>query len=108
MPTSMFNDSGDMITGKAKAQLKKQLQVEMSSRSVSQTVTCRVLDGSAVLRLIHWSVNGTVRDNIVNFRQYIQQKLTSSDVFIVFDRYQAFSTKGTTRINRTIDASSVH
>ncbi|KAG0710056.1 Lachesin [Chionoecetes opilio] len=30
----MFNDSGDMRTGKAKAQLKKQLQVEMSSRNV--------------------------------------------------------------------------
>ena len=32
--TSMFNDSGDMRTGKTKAQLKKQLQVEMSSRNV--------------------------------------------------------------------------
>lgn len=108
MPTSLFNDSGDMRTGKAKAQLKKQLQVEMSSRNVSPKVDCRVLDGSAVLWVIHWPANGTVCDFVVNFKQYIQHKLTSSDVYLVFDRYQDFSTKSTTRCNRTTEASRVH
>ncbi|KAG0711417.1 hypothetical protein GWK47_020644 [Chionoecetes opilio] len=104
----MFNDSDDMRTGKAKAQLKNQLQVEMSSRNVLPKVKCRVLDGSAVLWAIHWPANGTVRDFVVNFKQYIQQKLTSSDVYLVFDRYQDFSTKSTTRCNRTTEASRVH
>ena len=106
--TSMFNDSGDMRTGKAKAQLKKQLQVEMSSRNVSPKFDCRVLDGSAVLWVIHWPANGTVCDFVVNFKQYIQHKLTSSDVYLVFDMYQDFSTKSTTRCNRTTEASRVH
>ncbi|CAM1304979.1 Uncharacterised protein at_DN2341 [Pycnogonum litorale] len=99
----MFNDSGDMRTGKAKAQLKKQLQVEMSSRNILPNVKCRVIDGSAVLWVIHWPANGTARDFVVNFKQYIQQKLTSSDVYLVFDRYQDFSTKSTTRCNRTTE-----
>ena len=94
----MFNDSGDMRTGKAKAQLKEQLQVEMSSGKVK----CKVLDGSAVLRVIHCPANGTVRYFVVNFKQYIQHKLTSSDVS---DWYQDFGTKTTTRCVRTTEAS---
>ena len=58
--------------------------------------------------MIHWIANGTVRDFVVNFKQYIQHKLTSSDVYLVFDRYQDFSTKSTTRCNRTTEASRVH
>ncbi|KAG0717389.1 hypothetical protein GWK47_054561 [Chionoecetes opilio] len=104
----MFNYSGDIRKGKAKAQLKKQLQVEMLSRNVLPKVKCRVLDSSAVLWVIHWPANGTVRDFVVNFKQYIQQKLTSSDVYLVFDRYQDFSTRSTTRCNRSTEACRVH
>ena len=70
----MFTDSGDMRIGKSKAQLKIQLQVELSTRKTSQEIQCRVLDGSAVLWVIHWPLNGKVRDYIANFRKYIEQK----------------------------------
>ncbi|KAG0715840.1 hypothetical protein GWK47_011021 [Chionoecetes opilio] len=80
----------------------------MSSRNVLPKVKCRVLDGSAVLWVIHWPANGTVRDFVVNIKQYIQQKLTSSDVYLVLNRYQDFSTKSTTRCNRTTETSRVH
>ena len=45
VPTSMFTDSGDMRIGKSKAQLKTQLQVELSTRKASQEIQYRVLDG---------------------------------------------------------------
>ena len=76
----------------------------MASRNVFPKVHCSVLDGSAVL----WPANGTVRDFVVNFKQYIQHKLNSSDVYLVFDRYQDVSTKSTTRCNRITWASRVH
>ena len=67
-----------------------------------------MLDGSAVLWVIHWPENGTVRYFVVNFKQYIQQKLISGDVYLVFDRYLDFSTKSATRCNRTSEANRVH
>ena len=60
VPTSMFTDSCDMRIGKSKAQLKTQLQVELSTRKASQEIQCRVLDGSAVRWIIHWPFNGKV------------------------------------------------
>ena len=65
----MFTDSGDMQIGKNKAQLKTQLQVELPTRKASQEIQCRVLDGSAVLWVIHWPLDGKVRDYVANFRK---------------------------------------
>ena len=104
VPTSMFTDSGDMRIGKSKEQLKTQLQVELSTRKTSQEIQCRVLDGSAVLWVIHWPLNGKVRDYVVNFRKYIEQKLEVGDVYLVF----VYSTKSTTRSGRATEASRVH
>ena len=80
VPTSLFTDSGDMGIRKSKAQLKTQLQVVLSTRQASQEIQCRVLDGSAVLWVIHWPLNGKVRDYVANFRKYIEQKLEVGDV----------------------------
>ena len=97
VPIYMFTDSGDMRIGKCKSQLKTQLQVELSTRKASQEIQCRVLDGSAVLWVIHWPLNGKVRDYVANFRKYIEHKLEVGDVYLVFDRYREYSTKSTTR-----------
>ena len=80
VPTSMFTDSGGMRMGKSKAQLKTQLQIELSTRKASQEIQCRVLDGSAVLWVIHWPLNGKVRDCVANIRKHIEQKLEVGDV----------------------------
>ena len=108
VPTSMFTDSGDMRIRKSKAQLKTRLQVELSTRKASQEIQCWVLDGSAVLWVILWPLNGKVRDNVANFRKYIEQKLEVSDIYLVFDRYREYSTKSTTRSGRVTEASRVH
>ena len=34
-----------------------------------------------------------VKDYVESFKQYLQQHLTSGDVYLVFDRYIEFSTK---------------
>ena len=104
----MFTDSGDMQIGKNKAQLKTQLQVELSTRKASQEIQCRVLDGSAELWVIHWPLNGKIRHYVANFRKYIEQKLEVGDVYLVFDRYREYSTNSTTRSDRATDASRVH
>ena len=49
----MFTELCDMRIGKSERQLKIQLQVELSIRKTSQEKQCRVIDGSAVLRVIH-------------------------------------------------------
>ena len=104
----MFTDSGDMRIGKNKAQLKTQLQVELSTSKAYQEIQSRVFDGSAVLWVSHWPLNGKVRDYVANFRKYIEQKLEVSDVYLVFDRYREYSTKSPTRSGRTTEASRVH
>ena len=105
VPTSMFTDLGDMRIGKNKAQLKTQSQVELSTRKAFQEIQSRVFDGSAVLWVSHWPLNGKVRDYVANFRKYIEQKLEVSDVYLVFDRYREYSTKSTTRSGRATEAS---
>ena len=105
VPTSMFTDSGDMRIGKSKTQLKTQLQVELSTRKDSHEIQCRVLDGSAVLWVIHWPLNGKVPEYVANFRK---QKLEVGDVELVFGRYMEYSTKSTTRSWRATEASRVH
>ena len=104
----MFTDSCDMRIGKSKAQLKTQLQGELSTRKASQEMQCKVLDGLAVLWVIHWPLNGKVRDYVANFRKYIEQKLEVGDVYLVFDRYREYSTKSTTRSERATEAIRVH
>ena len=80
VPTSMFTYSGDMRIGMSKAQQYTQSQIELSTRKASQEIQCRVLDGSAVLWVIHWPLNGKVRGCVANIRKYIEQKLEVGDV----------------------------
>ena len=104
VPTSMFEDSGDMRIRKTKSLL----QVEVSTRHTSSQISCLVIDGSAVLYTIHWPANGTVGDFICNFRTYVGQKLKQGEVYLVFDRYRQYSTKGVTRSGRQSNASKVY
>ena len=107
VPTSMFTDSGDMRIGKSKAQLKTQLQVDLSTRKASQEIQCRVLDGSVVLWVIHWPLKRKVRDYVANFRKCSEQKLEVGDVYLIFDRYKEYSTKSITRSGRATEARRV-
>ena len=108
VPTSMFADTGELRIGKANSVLKKQLQVEVSMRHTSSRISCLVVDGSAVIYIIHWPANGTVNYYIDNFKAFIGQKLNQCDVYLVFDRYMSYSTKSVTRSGRQSNVSKVY
>ena len=57
---------------------------------------------------MHWPAKGTVVDFVNNFKKYISSKLHESDVYLVFDRYQDYSTKSVTREGRASDASRLY
>lgn len=92
----------------AKSQLKRQLQVDVSSRKTLEDVKCVVLDGPAVPWVIPWPSNGTVYDFVTNVKKYISKKLEKTDMYLVFNRYKDFSTKSAARSDRETEASRVH
>lgn len=99
IPTSLFEDDGSIRVAKTKSTLKKKLQVEQSVRTVEQhDVT--ILDGCAILWIIHWPQNGTVQGFINSLLSFVLSRLVQSDVYLVFDRYYEYSIKGTTRSYR--------
>ena len=96
MPTSMFDEKGEMRIAKTKSTLKKNLQVEISTRLGPQPEVT-ILVGCAILWVIHWPNRGIVQDFVDNFTSYIMAKVDKSDVYLVFDRYHDFSIKSGTR-----------
>ena len=108
VPTSMFSETGDMKICTAKSVLKKVLQSTVSTRHLETQISCNVIDGSAVLYVIHWPVNGTLQDYVTSFKYYISKMLKTRDVYLVFDRYRPYNTKSVTRSGRTTQASRVH
>jgi hypothetical protein len=104
----MFLDSGAMRICKAKSELKKRLAKEALSRCNMPNVAETVLDGSAVLWVVHWPVKGVIADFVENFKGFLLKKLLDSDVYLIFDRYREYSTKSVTRDARTCEASRVY
>ena len=85
VPTSMFTANGMRIC-KAKANLKRKLQAEVSQYDVG-VESHTVIDGSALLWTIHWPEDGTVDDFVQNVKSRITVYLEQSDVYLIFDRY---------------------
>ena len=54
---------------KTKSVLKRKLQVEQSSRTLQQPEVV-IIDGCAILWIIHWPSQGTVQDFVNGFLQY--------------------------------------
>ncbi len=95
----MFNDKGQMRISKSKSTLKRKLQVEKSSRlSINPDTT--IVDGCAILWIIHWPNKGTVQDYVDNFVSYISTRTGHSHVRLVFDRYHDYSIKSGARQER--------
>ena len=96
IPTSMFDENGNMGDAKTKSNLKNALKVEVSRRLAEQDVQATFLDGCAVLWVVPWPTSGTVHDYLVRFRSYLHGHLAKSYVYLVFDRYIEGSTKEAT------------
>ena len=75
----------------------------MSSRCSTSNVAASVLDGSAVLWVVHWPAKGVIADFVENFKGSLLKKLLESDVYLIFDRY---STKSVT--TDACESSSVY
>jgi hypothetical protein len=103
VPTSMFEDSGEMRIAKTKSVLKRKIQVDVSARLSQPEVV--IIDACAILWIIHWPTNGTVSDFVDSFSTDVFRKLQHSDVNVVFDRYNDYSIKSGTRSSRAGQAS---
>ena len=99
IPTSIFEENGDMHITKTKSVLKKKLQVEISDRMCS-TPSAIIIDGCAILWVIQWPTKATVEDFIVNLIAFLNEKLKSCDTYLIFDRYHDNSIKRATRTAR--------
>lgn len=107
IPTSLFVEDGGMRPASSKSKLMNCLEVQQSYRNVPQPKLA-VLDGCAILWVIHWPPGGTVQDLATTLAKYIQRKLVIGDVNLVFDRYYDFSTKGCTRGRRAASGDHCH
>ena len=107
VPTSMFDDTGDMRIAKSKSTLKKLFKLEVSDR-VAGGANASVFDGSAILWVVPWPADGSVDDYIANFKYAIGKRLRVEDVYLIFDRYYDYSTKSVTRGSRAAGVSRVH
>ena len=83
----MFNDKSQMLISKSKSTLKKKLQVEKSSRLSTNSDTT-IVDGCAVLWIIHWPNKGIVQDYVDNIVSYISTRTGQSNVHLVFDNVE--------------------
>ncbi len=71
-----------------------------------------VIDGCALLWIPQWPSSTStkqplVMDFVKKFKDHIREKLKSGDVYLVFDRYENFSTKSFTRISRMAEGCKV-
>ena len=105
VPSAMFNENGMKIC-KTKSVLKRNLQVEMSNRTLHPDAT--VIDGSALLWTINWPSEGTVNDFVTNVKNRLKKYLEKTDVYLVFDRYHDFCTKLLARGGRETGVTRTH
>ena len=49
---------------------------------------CVIIDGSAILWVVHWPTHGTVESLIDNVFSYVMSKMQNADVYLIFDRYE--------------------
>ena len=109
VPTSMFNEEGQMRPATTKSILKNALKVETSKRLSEVTLDAIFLDGCAVLWIIPWPTGpASVQDYIDRFRSYIDGQLKISNVYLLFDRYIKSSTKEHLRHTRDKAASRTY
>ena len=101
----MFDDSGAMRITKTKSVLKQKLQVEQSSRTSMQPQVV-IIDGCAILWVIHWPESGTVQNIIDGLINYVIKLLKESDVYAEFDCYYEHSIKSVIRCERAGEVQS--
>ena len=99
LPTSMFDDNGNMRISTSKSVLKNKLQVTKSTRaSIKPNVI--IIYGFAILWCLYWSSDAIIQDYEDSFWYYVSRRLNRCDVYLIFDRYYEYSIKIGTRKSR--------
>jgi len=100
-----------MRISKSKSDLKNLTKIEASARHLTPEATCTVIDGCALLWIPQWpsssSSSQKPMDYVKKFKHHIL-KQKASDVYLVFDRYEDFSTKSSTRTSRMAEGCKVY
>lgn len=101
IPTSLFDENGDMRTTN-KSVLKNKITTPVSKSSTLEPPTVIVVDACALLWSVAWpSGPARVSDYIDAVVTALLRRCTSSKVaHIIFDRYHPLSTKGCCRARR--------
>ena len=86
-------------TADLKSQMKNCLGVEQSHPDVN------MIDGCALLWSVYWPASGTMGDVVQIMVAYLQKRMDFTDVYPVFDRYQPYSPKGSTWIERSSESA---
>ena len=112
IPTGLFSDSGDMRISKSKSTLKNLTKVDASSRQAAKEATCTAIDGCALLWIPRWPSSTSTKQPLVldyvnKFKDHIKEKLKKGDTYLVFDKYNNYSTKSSTRIARMAEGCKV-
>ena len=72
---------------KSKSILKNKLQVEQPARATGQPDAI-VIDGCAILWVVHWPSKGSVQDLVTNLVKHVTSKLKGSTrVHVILGRY---------------------
>ena len=83
------------------------MKVEVSTRNISPDAI--VSDGCAMLHsAVHWPKGGKVDDFLAGVQYYISKKLSTADIYLIFDWYRKFSIKSDTRQERLDQYCSFH
>ena len=107
IPTTLFNDEGEMRVANSKSDLKPLLETKVSSRGLAKP-DLTVIDGSAILLVVNWPSKALVSDYVGNVCAFMLKKLDIGRTYLVFDCYNDFSTKSSKRTGRGKSASQTH
>ena len=107
VPTSMFEDNGDMRIDHAKSKFKNKLKIETPSRCCDYT-NATIIDGIAIFWTFDWPKHCLLAEIAKKMTSYVKELLYHQDVYLVFDRYRKFSPKGSTRSQRAKNIAYLH
>ena len=107
VPTSIFNDDGDLRPEKSKADMKRTLESKVSTRTMNKP-ELTIIDGSAISWVVNWPTKASVVDYLQSFSSYILPKLATGNINLAFDRYYDYSIKSSTRSGRGRSTCRTH
>ena len=60
---------------------------------ICQVPDAILIDGCAMVWVIPWPTNGTVKDFVINILTYVEEQLQKCDTYLIFDIYYDDSIK---------------